>query len=44
MRGRITVNSELNKGTAFVIEIPVNAEYTGKKDNHLGSSYGDLNG
>lgn len=28
MRGKISVVSELNKGTVFIIEIPVNSEMT----------------
>lgn len=30
MRGKITVSSELNKGTVFVIELPVSADYRRK--------------
>lgn len=28
MKGKISVLSELNKGTVFIIEIPVNSEIT----------------
>jgi hypothetical protein len=32
MRGKINVSSELNKGTVFVIDLPVNAEYRAKSN------------
>jgi len=35
MRGNITVKSELNRGTVFILEIPVNAEYTDNEEREL---------
>lgn len=33
MKGQIKVKSELNKGTAFIIEIPVNAVFRKGNNN-----------